>query len=128
MILFDFYSTRYKVLLCLHCINTQQLTTSPLYITHDISSSYHQKKGVYQGSANRCEGDRNSDLIFLIQEYQEIHYCNQSVLAIVPDLNIFVFSITIVDLILRSDLVRFSLLHASYLYNLIGIRFYIFFL
>ena len=49
-------------------------------------------------------------------------------LTIVPDLNIFVFSIAIFDLIPRRTLVRFSLLSASYLYNSTGLRFYIFFL
>ena len=42
----------------------------------------------------------------MIQKSQAIHYCNQSVLEIVPDLNIIVFIITIVDIILRSALVR----------------------
>ena len=64
------------------------------------------KEGIYQGSADSCDGDFNSDLIRLLQESQAIHYCNQSVLAIFPDMNIFVFSITIVDIILRSALVR----------------------
>ena len=47
-------------------------------------------------------------------------------LSIVPDLRILVFSITIVDLVLRSALVCFISLRASYLYNSTGIRFYIF--
>ena len=70
-----------------------------------IKPSDHQKTGLYQESAGRCEGYRNSDLICLLKQYQEIHYCNQSVLAIVPDLNLFLFSITIVDLISISALV-----------------------
>ena len=90
------------------------------------SSIEHQKTGLYQGSADCCEGYRDSGLIRLLQKSQAIHYCNKSVLSIVPDLSIFVFSITIVDLILRSALVRFSLLYASCLYNLAGLRFYIF--
>ena len=81
---------------------------------------------MYQGSADRCEGDHKSDRICLLQPSQAIHHCNQSVLAIVPDLNIFIFSVTIFDLISRSALTRFSLLHARYLYNSAGIRFYIF--
>ena len=88
-----------------------------------IKPKYHQKTGPYKGSADRCEVDRNSDLIFLLQKYQAIYYCNQSLLAIVPDLNIFVFSITVVDIISISALVRFSLLHAIYLYKSTGIRF-----
>ena len=95
-----------KVYIYLLCINTQLQETAPLDNTPDISSSYHQKKGLYQGSDDRCEGDCNYDLIRLLQQSQAIHYCNQSVLAIVPDLNIFLFSIKIVDLISRSALVQ----------------------
>ena len=47
-------------------------------------------------------------------------------LEIVPDLNIFVFSITIFDLLSRSALARFILLRARYLFNSMGLRFYIF--
>ena len=107
----------YKVYIYLPCINTQKLTTSPFDETPVISSRYHQTTGMYQGSADRCEGDRNSNIIRLLQQTQTIHYCNQSVLAFVLDLNIPVFSITVVDIISRSSLVRFSLLRASYLYN-----------
>ena len=49
-------------------------------------------------------------------------------LAIVPDLIIFVYSITIFDLISRSVLVQFILLRASYLYISTGLKFYILFL
>ena len=115
-----------KVCIYLPCINTQKLATAPFEDTSVILYSNHQKTGLYQGSADLFEGDRNSDLISLLQKYQAIHYCNQSALAIVPDLNISLFSITIVDLISRSVLVRFSLLRARYLYNQTGIRFYIF--
>ena len=83
--------------------------------------------GLYQGSADCCEGYRNSDIICLLQPSQAIRYCNQSVLAIVPYLNIFIFSIMIFDLISRIALTRFSFLRARYLYNLMGLRFYIFF-
>ena len=62
---------------------------------------------LYQGSANHCEGDYNSNIIFLLQVSHTIHYCNQSVLAIVPDMNKFVFIITIFDLISRNALVQF---------------------
>ena len=80
----------YKVFIYLPCINTQQQTTATFYITHVISSSDHQTPRLYQGSANPCEGYRNSNIISLLQPSQTIHYCNQSVLAIVPDLNIFI--------------------------------------
>ena len=59
-------------------------------ITHVLSSSDLQTPRLYQGSADLCEGDRNYDIIRLFQTSQTIHYCNQSVLAIVPDLNIFI--------------------------------------
>ena len=95
-----------KVYIYLPCINTQQLATSPFDKTPVISSSDHQKTGLHQWSSNMCEGDRNFDLTRLLQQYQAINYCSQSVLVIVPDLNIFVFSIIIVDLISRSALVR----------------------
>ena len=118
----------YNVYIYLPSINTQRQTTSPFDDTPVISSSYHQTTGLYQGSADRYEGDRNSDIIRLLQQYHTIHYCNQSVLEIVPDLKIFVFSITIVNLISISALVRLSLLCASYLHNWMGLRFYIYFL
>ena len=106
VILFSFYSINFEVYIYLPCTNKHQQATAPFDNTPVISSSDHQKTGLYQGSHNCCEGDSNSDLICLLQKYQAIHYCDQSVLAIVPDLNIFVFSIMIVDLILRSALVR----------------------
>ena len=95
-----------KVYIYLPCINTQQQATAPFDDTPVISSSDHRKTGLYQGSSHRCEGDCNSYLIILLQKYQAIRYWNQSVLAIFPDLNIFVFGITIFDLIFRSALVR----------------------
>ena len=104
---FGFYSTNYKVYIHLTCINTQQRTTSPFDITYVISSSDRQTLRLYQGSADCCEGYRNPDIIRLLQPSQTINYCNQSVLGIVPYLNIFVFSITILDLISRSALVQF---------------------
>ena len=86
----------------------QYLTTHKKYSNqgYGIKPRCHQNTGLYQGSADSCDVDRNSDLICMLQKSQVIHYCNQSVLVIVPDLNIFVFSIKIVDIILRSALVR----------------------
>ena len=89
----------YKGFIYLPCIKTQRGTTAPFDITTVISYSDHQTTGMYQGLADRFEVDRNSNMIHLLWTYQAIHYCNQSVLAIVPDLNIFVLSITISDLI-----------------------------
>ena len=80
-----------KVYIYLPCIKTQQQTTAPFDDTSAISSSNHQTTGLYQGSDDCCEGDHNSALICLLQKSQAIHYCNQSVLVIVPDLKI-VFS------------------------------------
>ena len=94
-----------KVYIYLPCIITQQRATAQFDDTPVISSSDHRNIGLYQGLANSCEGDHNSDLISLSHKSQAIHYCNQSVLEIVPDLNIFVFSITIADLISRIALV-----------------------
>ena len=99
LISFGFYSTRYKFYIHLPCINTQRQTTAPFDNTPIISYSNHQTTGLYQGSDNRCEGDYNFDIIRLLQTSQAINYYNQSVLEIVPDLNIFVFSITIFDII-----------------------------
>ena len=82
------------------------LETAPFNDNPVISSNDRQKTGIYQLSADRCVGDRYSDLICLLQQSQAIHYCNQSLLVIVSDLNIFVFSITVVDIILRSAVVR----------------------
>ena len=107
VILFGFYSTHYKVYIHITCINTQWQTTAPFDITYVISSSDCQTPRLYQGSADHCEVDRNSDIICLLRPSHIIHYFNQSVLAIVPDLNVLVWSITIFDIILRSALVQF---------------------
>ena len=104
VISFDFCSTHYKVYIHLPCINTQQQTTASFETTNFISYSNCQTPRLYKGSANFCEGDRNSDIICLLQPYQTIHYCNQSVLAIVPYLNILFWSITIIDIIWRRAL------------------------
>ena len=95
-----------EVHIYLPCINRQRRAKAPFGDAPGISSSDHRKTGLYQGSDNRCEEYFNSDLIRMLQQSQSIHYCNHLVLAIVPDLNIFVFSITIVDLISKSALVR----------------------
>ena len=121
VILFDLYSTHFKVYIHLPCINTRQRTTSPFDNTSVISFSDHQKTGLYQGEADRCDRDRNTNIICLLQKFQAIQYFNQSVLLIVPDLNIFVFGITIFYLISRSALIRFILLCTRYLYNSTGL-------
>ena len=95
VILFGFYSTRYKVYIHLPCINTQRRRAAPFTITPIISSSDHQTAGMYQVSAHSCEGDHNSSIICLLQPSHTIRYYNQSVLVIFPYLNIFVFSITV---------------------------------
>ena len=117
-----------KVYIYLPCINTQGQTTAPFDDTSVVSSINHQNTGLYQGSADSFEGDCKYDLICLLQKFKAIHYCIQSVSEIIPDLNVFVFSITIVDIILWSALVQFSLLRVRYLYKSTELRFYIFFL
>ena len=114
---FDSYSIHFKVYIHLPFIKTQRQTTVPFDSTHFISSSNRQTPRLYQGSADCCEEDRNSNIIFLLQKSQTIQYFNQSVLAISPDLNIFVWSIMIFDLIFEAPLYRSFLLRASYLYN-----------
>ena len=98
----------YNAFIYLPCINTQRQTTAPFDVTHVISSSDRQTPRLYQGSADRCEVYRNSDIIRLLQPSQTIHCFNQTVLVIVPDLNIFVFSIIFFYLVLRSALVQLS--------------------
>ena len=115
VILFGFYSFHLNIFIHLPWNNTQRQTTEPFKVNPVLSSSHRRKTGIYRGSENCCEEDRNSDILHLLQQSRATHYCNQSMLNIVPDLNIFIFSITIFDLILRIALVRFSLLRASYL-------------
>ena len=126
VIFFCFNSTRFKVYIHLPVINTQRQTTASFNITPLISSSEWQTTGLYQGSADCCDGDHISNIICLLQPSQAIHYCNQSGLAIVPDLKIFVFSIVIFYLIFKRALVWFSLLRVIYLYNSTGLCFFIF--
>ena len=83
-----FIQAHYKVYIHIPCINTQRQKTASFDITNVISSSNRQTPRLYKGPANCCEGDHNSDIIRLLQPYHTIHYCNQSMLAIVPDLNI----------------------------------------
>ena len=66
----------YKVFIYLPYINTQQRTTAPYDSTHVLSSSNRRMLRLYQGSADRCEGDRNLDVIRLLQPSLIIHFCN----------------------------------------------------
>ena len=127
VISFSFIPFILKVYIYLPWINTHLRGTAPFDNTCIISSSDHQKTGLYMESADCCDEDHKSDLIVLIQQSQAIDYCNQSVLVIVPDLNTFVFSITNGNFTSRSALVRFCFLYVRYLYDLTGIRFYILF-
>ena len=120
VISFDFYSAHDKVYIHLPCINTQRQITALFDITNIISSSKLHTPRLYKGSADCCEGHSISDIIRLIEPSQTIHYCNQSILAIVPDLNIFGWSITIIDLTWKAPWYSYFLLRASYLYNLTG--------
>ena len=67
----------YKVYIYLPSINKQRRKTAPFNDTSVTSSSDHQTTGIYQGSADRCEGDRNSDIIRLLQKYQELQSPSQ---------------------------------------------------
>ena len=107
MILFDFYLTHYKVYIHLPCIITQRRTTAPLEFTHVLLSRELQTPRLYQGSEDSCGGDFNFNVVSMVQQFLTIHYCNQSVLAIVPDLNTFLSIIKIFDLISRSSLVHY---------------------
>ena len=105
--LFLINSTHYKMYIHLPCIITYRRITESLVITHALSSSNRIRQRIYQLSTDRCEGYCNSDVICLFQPSLTIHYFNQSVLAIVPDLNIFVWSITIFHPFTRSALVHY---------------------
>ena len=99
--------------------NKQQHHSTSLTCYH-IATSEHQY--CIMGSDNRCEGDRNLDLICLFQSYLTIHYCNQSVLVIVPDLNIFVWSITVLISFIEAPWCSTFLLRAIYFYNSAGTK------
>ena len=55
--------------------NFQYLKTHNKYRNqvYVIKPSYHQKTGLYQGSFNHCEVDRNSDLNCLLKKSQATH-------------------------------------------------------
>ena len=106
LISFDFYSTYYKVFIYLPCINTQRRTTALINITLVLSYIDHRTPRRYQGSSSHCEGDCNSDVICLIQPFLTIHYCNQSVLATIPDLNIYFWYYDF-DIVSRSALIHY---------------------
>ena len=55
----------------------QRQKTAPFNNTPVISSSDHRTTGLYQGSADLCEGDCKSDIIRLPQPSKATHYCNQ---------------------------------------------------
>ena len=59
-----------KVYIYLPCLDAQRQTIAPFDDTPGISSSNHRKTGIYQSSADRCEIDRNTYLIRLIQPSQ----------------------------------------------------------
>ena len=107
VILFGFYSKNYKVYIHLPCINTQWWITAPFDITQFISYSNRQMPILYQWSEHRCEVVCNFYIIGLLKPSQTIHYCNWSVLELVPDMNILVWSILIFDLISRGALVQY---------------------
>ena len=123
MISFGFYSTCYKVYIYLPCINTHRQIISLFNINHFDSSSEYQTPILCQVWANYCGGYRNSDVFYLLQRYLTIHYCNQSVLAIFPDLNIVVWSITFIFSFQEVPWYITYLLSANYFYTLTRTKF-----
>ena len=79
-----------KVYIYLPYINTQRWSTSPFDDTPIVSPrhSKYWNTGLYQGSDDRCEGDRDSDLNLMASAILVIQYYNQPVLAIALDLNV----------------------------------------
>ena len=117
MILFDFYSTRNKVYIHLSCIIAQQKTLSQFESTLVLSSCNLRTSIMYQGSDVHCNRDHNSFLICLLQPYLKFVSCNISVLVIVPNLNILVWSIKMFFLILRNVLAIFISWQRLWFYN-----------
>ena len=106
VIFFVFYSAEYKVYIHLPCINTQRQTMYSFDITRVISYINCQSPRLYQLSANCYEVDCILDIIWLLQPYQKIHYCNKSMLAIIADLNIFFWSNMLIGINSRSAMVH----------------------
>ena len=74
--------------------------------------------GIYQGSSNSCEGDRDSDLNYLASAISGYKLLQPTSVSNCPGPKRDVFSIKIFDTISRISLVGFSILCASYYYNL----------
>ena len=77
VISYDFYWTRYKFYIHIPCIITEWRTTVPFNIPHVLSYSELWMPILYKGSVNHCEGDRNLDVIGLIELFLTIYYGNQ---------------------------------------------------
>ena len=76
--------------------------------------------------ADRCEGDPESDLNCMASVILRQYTTVKNSASNCPGPERDVLSIAIADLILRSALVCFSLLHASYYYNLTGFVCYVY--
>ena len=90
------------------------------------TQSKNWKTGLYQGLDYRCEEDCDSDLNCL--DSAILRQCTTVTTECFdcPWTERDVFSVAIIDLILRSSLVGFSLLRASYYYNLTGLVCYVY--
>ena len=85
-----------------------------------IKTNDHWRTGIYKGSANRCEGDCDSDLNFMDSAILGNTLLQPKRVSDCPRPERDILSIAIVDIILRSALVRFSILRARYYYNSTG--------
>ena len=108
--------------------NFQYLITNNKYSNqvYFIKPSDHQNTGLYQESADRCEGYRDSDIIRLASAISMNPLPQPISIGDFPRPEHDLFSITIVDIILISFLLPFSLLRASYLYNSTGLVCYVY--
>ena len=97
-------------------INTQRQENAPFDDTTVILplQSEHLRTGIYQGSANCCEGDCDYDLNFLASAILGNALLQPKRVSDCPGPERDILSIAIVDIISRSALVRFSLLRARY--------------
>ena len=111
------------------CINTQLWATSQFdNAPFSLSpNGKYWKTEPYWRSADHGEGDSNSYINILDSDnFSAIYHCYQPVLEIALEPEYDVFGIAIIDIILRSSLVGFSLLRARYYYNRKGPICYVF--
>ena len=117
-----------KVYIYFLCINKQRGAISQFDNNPFISPlrSKYWTTGIYQGSDDPCKGDRDSDLNCLASEILGNTLLQPTNVSDCSGPELDVFSIVIVDLILRSAVVWFSQLCAKYYYNLTGLVCYVY--